>query len=643
MQRADAVGLFWEDLPPVSARGSSGPRPLPPIPETGWLLPTEFPSLDGQGAIAIDVESYDPDLKTMGPGFKRGAYICGVSIGTEAGFRKYYPIRHEMGPNLDGATVKAWLSRELKRPVPKIGANILYDLMALLSEGVKVVGPFYDVQIAEPLLDENKLSYSLDNLAIEWLGEGKPQNVMKDWLIDAFGPTNYKSNIWRAPASVVGPYAEGDVDLPIRIFELQRKEIETQGIWDLFVMESKLIPMLLAMWDRGVPVNQSRAQELNDKLRGRQLAAQNSLNEMSGFDVDIWSADSLSQVFDKFDTPYPLTEKTGKPSFRKDWLVKCAAPIAKPIMEIRRLDKFCGTFLEGALLGGSVNGLVHCAFHPLKSDEGGTVSGRFSSSGPNLQNIPNHDEELGPAIRSLFEAIDGKRWWKFDWSQIEFRLAIHHAARLQLRGAQQVVDKYHNDPTTDYHKIVAAITGLPRKSAKHINFGIIYGLGIEALAERLGVTVEIATKMYRDYMMRVPFVGKLRDRAMEHATKYGVITTLSGRNRHFDMWEKKGFYFNSYVKGAKRAFTHKALNARLQGDAADIMKTAMVSAWESGVFDILGAPALTVHDELDGDFDGSPQSIEALAEIKHIMETCVKLLVPLVADGGTGPNWGSIE
>jgi DNA polymerase I-like protein with 3'-5' exonuclease and polymerase domains len=643
MLRDDAYGLFWEDIPPISTRGTAGDRPLPPIPETGWQMPDDYPSLEGQGAIALDVEGYDPDLKTMGPGALRDGYICGVSIGTEAGFRRYYPVAHQMGPNLDKEKVFRWLKRELKRPVPKIGANLLYDLMYLTEAGIEVTGPFYDVQVAEPLIDENKLSYSLENIAKDWLGEGKKQNAMREWLVEAFGETNYKGNIYRAPASVVGPYGEGDVDLPLRVFALQRAELQRQNLWDLFLLESSLIPMLLAMWRRGVNIDLDKAGQIYENLATRQTAVLQQIKRVSGIEVDIWSADSLAEVFDSAGIPYLYTEKTGKPSFRKDWLQACPAPVAQLIVDARRLDKFKGTFIQGYLLDGHINGCVHCQFHQLRSEGGGTVSGRFSSSDPNLQNIPIRDEELGNLIRSCFIAEHGKRWWKFDWSQIEFRLAIHHAARLKLYGAQQVVDQYWNDPTTDYHKVVAEITGQPRKIAKNINFGIIYGLGVDALAINLGVDVDTAYRMYRDYLRRVPFVGQLRNRAMDHAARTGVITTLKGRNRHFDVWEKNGYYFQEYVKGAKRAFTHKALNARLQGDAADIMKTAMSQSWEAGVFDYIGAPHLTVHDELDGSDDNSKASNEALAELKHIMETCVELLVPLKADGGTGPNWGAIE
>jgi DNA polymerase I-like protein with 3'-5' exonuclease and polymerase domains len=640
--RPDASGLFWHDEPDIT-RSGSGIRPVPPIPETGWILPDSYPSLEGQGAIAIDVETYDPELKTRGPGAFRDGKLVGVSIGTEAGFRRYYPIAHEMGENLPKEKVIQWLRRELKRTVPKIGANLLYDLAYFAAEDIEVTGPYYDVQVAEPLLNENRLSYSLENLARDWLKEGKVQNVMKEWLVRAFGETNYKANIYRAPATVVGPYAEGDVDLPLRVFALQRRELESRGIWNLFLLESRLIPLLLAMWRRGVRVDLDKAEQLYKKLAGQQVNVIAEIKRVSGIEPDIWAADSLAQIFDAAGIPYLYTEKTGKPSFRKEWLAACTHPVGQLVMEARRLDKFKGTFVKGYILDGNVNGRIHCQFHPLRSDDGGTVSGRFSSSHPNLQNIPIRDPELGPLIRSIFIAELGQRWWKFDWSQIEFRLAIHHAARMKLKGAQAIVDQYMTDPTTDYHKVVATITGLARSAAKNLNFGIIYGLGIEAMAQTLGVDIDTATRMYREYLRRVPFIGQLRNKAMNHASRTGIIETLSGRQRHFDVWEKGGQYFYERVKGAKRAFTHKALNARLQGDAADIMKTAMADSWDAGVFDYIGAPHLTVHDELDGSENESPAALEALAELKHIMETCVPLSLPLRADGGTGLNWGAIE
>jgi DNA polymerase I-like protein with 3'-5' exonuclease and polymerase domains len=645
--RGDAVGLWWEDIPEYIGRQSySGPRPLPHIPNTDWTMPTEFPSLEGQGMIAIDVETKDPDLRIRGPGANRDGYICGVAVGTEAGFRRYYPVAHETGENLDKEQVFTWLRRELKREVPKVGANLLYDLAYFDAAGIPVTGPFYDVQIAEPLLDETKLSYSLQSIATDWLGEGKRENAMMAWMLRAFGnENNLKGNIYRAPASVVGPYAESDVDLPLRIFALQRPELERQGLWDVFMLETRLMPLLLAMWKRGVRVDLEKAQQAYEQLAARQVQCLDELKRLTGHQPDIWAAESLRQIFDAVGVSYPLTEKTQKPSFRKDWLATCNHPAGQLIVEARKLDKFKGTFIKGYILEGNLNGRIHTSFHQLRSNEGGTVSGRFSSSNPNLQNIPIRDKELGPLCRSIFLPDQDCLWHKKDWSQIEFRLAIHHAARLRLRGADTVVHQYQTDATTDYHAIVATITGLPRSAAKSINFGILYGLGITNLAVYLGVSQVEAERMYREYLRRVPFVGKLREAAMEAANRHGEIITLSGRKRRFTIWERGGQFFPHRVPGSRRAFTHKALNARIQGDAADIMKLAMAQAWEAGIFasDILGAPHLTVHDELDGSDPQTAATSEAIGELKNIMETCVTLLVPLKADSGAGANWGAVK
>lgn len=646
--RGDEVGLFWEEAPRVRRGDLLADRPLPPIPETDWVMPTNYPSLQGQGYISIDCETYDPDLSTLGPGYNRDGRIVGVAVGTQAGFRGYYPVDHAIGGNLPRAVVMAWLARELATPIPKVGANLLYDLGYLEAAGVRVAGPFYDVQVAEPLLDETRLSYALEVLARYYLGEGKKDSVMSRWLAQAFGPAEkqIKGNIWRAPASLVGPYAEGDVDLPLRIFEQQETELHALGLWDLFVLESKLIPMLLAMRQRGVCVDIGRAEELYAVLERRQGEAMEQLRGRVGFDIDIWAAESIAKMFDEIGIAYPRTEKTQAPSFRKGWLESCPDPAARLLVDARRMDKFKGTFVKGYILDGSQNGRIHCQFHQLRGDEGGTVSGRLSSSTPNMQNLPIRDPELGPLIRSIFVAEQEQRWWKFDWSQIEFRLAVHYAGLMKLRGIQAVIDQYHQDDTTDYHQVVAAMTGLPRSQAKSINFGLIYGMGVPTLCYQLGVERDEGERLLWQYHDQVPFVKPLYQEASSRAYNKGQIITIEGRRRRFNVWERHGQYHNGEQPDHtwQRAFTHKALNSLLQGSAADIMKKGMVQIWESGVCDVLGAPHLTVHDELDGSVVPDKQGLEALQHVKRIMETCVELLIPLKADGGQlGANWNEAK
>lgn len=644
--RGDEAGMFWEDLPALTERVVQGPRPLPPIPETDWQLPAEYPCLQGQGYIAIDCETYDPDLLAKGPGFFRDARMVGIAIGTEAGFRGYYPMHHEIGPNLPPHLVLQWLRCELATPVPKVGANLLYDLTCLAVNCVNVEGPFYDIQVAEPLLDETRLSYSLESIAQHHLGVGKVESAMSAWLRRTFGDEgNIKRNIWRAPPAVVGPYAAGDVDLPLRIFAKQKLQLESLGLWDLFVLESKLIPMLLAMHRRGVCIDVAGAEQLYQELGGRQQAAVDKIKAQAGVQVDIWAAASIAKAFDKLGLDYPRTKQTKAPSFRKEWLEQHQHPVAGLIREARGLDKLKETFIKGYLLEGHVGGRVHCQFHQLRSDEGGTVSGRFSSASPNLQNIPRRTEE-GKLIRKAFVAEQDEHWWKLDWSQIEYRLIVHYAALFNLPMAAQVVDRYINDASTDFHLAVAEMTGLSRDDAKNLNFGLAYGQGVALLCRNLKVGRDEGQRIIDTYHERAPFVRPLAERASQRAKQVGEIKTLLRRRRRFNVWEKqvdgKACYWREQVPGSRRAFVHKALNALIQGSAADIMKLAMVRIWEAGVCNALGAPHLTVHDELDGSLPPGPAAREALAEVKRIMESCVQLRVPLRADGGIGPNWGAI-
>lgn len=690
VSRFDDDGFFWNDPPRVRVTKDSAPRSLPPIPETDWTLPEgpdAYPSLSGQGLISIDVESCDPNLREKGPGYIRGdAYVCGVAIGTEAGYRQYYPVAHEIGPNLPKKHVFEWLNQELsKEGQPKVGANLLYDLEALHFSGVKVAGPFYDIQVAEPLLDETRLSYALEVIAQVRVNEGKRQGPMLNWLRQAFGDneTNIKKNIYRAPSAVVGPYAESDVDLPLRIFDVQRKLLDAEGLWSLFVnLESKLIPMLLAMRLRGVPVDIEHTEKLLVDLNEDYERSLDEIKRLHGVRPDVWAPDSIAKVFDKAGIEYPMTEKTRKPSFRKEWLLNHSHPVAKQIQHVRHIDKFRGTFVQGYILDGHINGKIHGQFHQLRSEQGGTVSGRFSSSLPNLQNIPTRTAE-GKKIRRAFIAEKGQSWWKFDWSQIEYRMIVHYAHITGQPGIAPIVERYLSDPNVDYHQAVADLTGLTRSDAKNLNFGLAYGQGIELLCANLGVTREEGERIMAEYHKRAPFIRPLANDVSNAARSRGYITTLGGRRRRFNVWERKGEFSqeedlrlrvrrrwvkemdelsgNTHVTdedemppgmfermsqrdGWRRGFLHKALNALIQGGAADVMKTAMVQIWESGLCDVIGAPHLTVHDELDGSLDeGNPRHMEAHAEVKHIMESCVKFAVPLRADGGLGPNWGALE
>jgi DNA polymerase I-like protein with 3'-5' exonuclease and polymerase domains len=525
--------------------------------------------------------------------------------------------------------------------VPTIGARLVYDLGFLINENVPFVGPFYDIQVAEPLLDENQFVFSLDRISDQYLGEKKKGDELDAWLIAHFGKKNPRNHIWRAPATIVGPYAVGDIDLPLRIFPQQKKELEKQDLWDLFLMESKLTELLARMHLRGVRVDLNATEKLDGDYLVEQGKLIKQIKHQTGIEVSVWAGASVAKVFDHLGLSYPLTPKTQKPSFTATSLDEVDHPIASKIRRIRWLDKMRGTFLRGCILEGHHEGRVHSQFNQLKSDQGGTVTGRFSSSLPNMQFIPTRTEE-SKKVRSAFLADTGHMWLKTDYSQIEYRLIAHDAFNAGLKGADKVVRQYTDDPTTDFHKVIAEMTNIDRQFAKTINFGLAYGEGVVKLAMQLGLP------LLKKYHNQAPFIRPLSQLLSNMAGVDGEIRTYLKRKRRFNMWSKRQANGEMLIlphkfAGAQRAFLHKALNARIQGSAADIMKKAMVEVAESGVLEVIGVPHLTVHDELDFSIPRGKAGREAAREVQNIMQNCVTLSVPLKVDTSIGKDWGRVE
>ena len=636
MSRADDIGLWWSDFPVQKGERQVINRVVEP-PVTGWKPPREFPNLSQAKTLGIDTETFDPHLLERGPGGVRGdGHIVGISVATEDA-SWYFPMRHEYQPeahlNLDPAKVLAWVKDLAAGPALKVGANLLYDGEWLRAEGAPLAGPFYDVQFAEPLLNENARSYALELLAQKYLGTGKEVSLLYQWASDSFGgaaDSKQRANIYRSPPSLVGPYAEGDARLPLLIRTAQQAQLAEERLLKLLDLEHRLIPILLDMRFRGVRVNVAKAQQVLTWLRQEAAKGQARLG-----DVDVWASTNVTKAFDKAGLQYPRTE-AGNPSFTRPWLETVDHPLAKAVLVVRNYEKAANPFVESYILGGHLNGRIHCQFHPLRSDEYGTVSGRFSSSNPNLQNIPARDKVLGPMLRGLFIPEDGCRWRRFDYSQIEYRLLAHDAVG---RGAEQLRQLYQQDPTINFHRNTAAqvekVTGvvLDYKPAKNFNFGMVYGMGRDKTIRTLDVPYEQGLAMYDAYHEANPYIRATYKSAQRLANRRGFIRTLLGRRRRFTQFETTDY-------GEARVGAHAALNARLQGGAADVIKKAMVDIYESGIYQTLGAPHLTVHDELDCSDDGSPAAAEAFVELRHIMETCVQLRVPMLVDETIGANWG---
>lgn len=638
-------------------------------PDTGWVPPATFPRLDAAKEISIDLETKDPFLLEKGPGEIRGdGHVVGVAVGVDTGERWYFPIRHEFGGgNMNPDMVFRWCRDELCRAhQPKIGANIMYDLSWLKREGVDVQGDMIDVQYAQALLDENQRSYSLDACSKIWLNENKVDEALYQWCADTYGGKVARAqagNIYRAPASLVGPYAEGDVDLPLRIWAKQKKELESQQLLDLFKIESDLIPLLLRMRWHGVRVDMNRVEDVRRELYQKQVDAQRFLDKAAGATVKVDINDTIARAFDKQGIEYPRTA-LGAPSFTKPWLEAHPSELARAIVAVRKYNKAIGTFIDSYIVGNQINGRIHAQFHPLKSDENGTVSGRFSSSLPNLQNLPARDKEIGPLIRSLFVPDEGDKYWRrYDYSQIEYRLLAHFAIG---RGSDEIRAKYVKNPKTDYHQStqeqIQAIAGklLDRKATKGINFGLCYGMSPPTLATSLGMTVQESMPLFDAYHEGVPFVKETYDLAMSVAKNRGFVKTILGRRRRFDYWEPSKYMSREerdkivsirgeeaakkeYGPNVQRVGAHAALNAVLQGSSADMIKKAMRDAFKAGIFDVVGVPLVTVHDELDHSDPDTAETTEAFNELQNIMQNAIPLRVPVLADAERGASWGELS
>lgn len=602
-----------------------------------------FPALRGRGPICVDVETRDPSLKTRGPGWAYGqGYIAGVAVATE-GRSHYFGLRHEGGGNHNPQDVLAWLREELSGPELKIGHNLSYDLGWLQAEGVEVRGPIFCTYIAEKIIDETQLSFSLEAVATKYLQEGKRGQEMERYLVEHFGRRNkdgslsknqnVKGDIWRAPADVVERYAKGDVELPLRFFKDQYRTMEKEETLYIFQMEMQLLRILNQMRRRGVAVNVTRAQQLYDEFEQKKADLMGRLPGVDG----IMNANQIARLFDSVGIKYPRTDKTNAPSVTRDVLAKIDHQYAKDILEARELDKLAGTFLQSYVIEGHHQGRLHCSFNQL-----GAETGRMSSSNPNLQNIPARSE-AGSVLRELFVPDEGCDFFSADFSQIEFRLLVSDAADAEIAGAGLMADRYNQEADLDFHQMVAEMTGLQRKYAKTITFAAAYGAGPAKIAESMGVDLETGKQILAQYHQKAPFLKGLSELFMRSAIDKGYVTTFLNRRRHYNLWETPdGTIQRKEVPYARRAYTYAALNARIQGSAADIFKDAAVAIHNAGLMDVLNI-SLFVHDEISGSVPRTKEGAEALKEMQRLMETTNALRVPLLVDCKTGANWGEAK
>ena len=617
-----------------------------------WVPPLELPDITGASKIAIDVETRDPNLKVNGPGWPTGdGEVVGYAIAVD-GWSCYIPIRHFGGGNLDEKIVNRWLKKVFECPADKIMHNAQYDLGWIQQMGFTVNGRIIATMIVASLLDENRFSYSLNALAYDLLNKTKSEKALvaaaREFGVDP------KAEMWKMPAMYVGPYAEADAELTLELWNYFSVKIGQEDLWSVVNLELDLLPCLVDMTMRGVRVDVNKVERTRDSLLKREREVLKKLKRIAGSGVEIWAAQSLAKSFDNLGIQYPKTEK-GAPSFTKLFLQEHSHPVAKLIVEARNLNKTSGTFINSIMKHCHADGRIHSHINQLRSDDGGTVSGRISMRNPNLQQIPARDPIYGPMIRSLFLPEEGDKWAAIDFSQQEPRILVHYAQvygktrGIPLEGASDFVEAYNNTPETDFHSLVAEMANIPRKQAKTINLGLIYGMGVNKMSDQLDISVEEAKSLVKQYHARVPFVKGLMTGVMNRLndkSSGGALRSLEGRKCRFDMWEPDTFAMNKALPykeavdayGAttrlKRAFTYKALNRLIQASAADMTKKAMVHLHKMDKL-----PLLQIHDELAM----SVKNREEAEEIARVMETAVPLEVPNVCDVEIGPSWGEAK
>ena len=661
--------------------------------------------LDGITTVAVDLETYDPNLKTKGLGAIRGdGFVCGVAIATGKD-TVYFPLSHsDTNLSLD-KKLKLWevLDKKLfqNEKITKVFHNAMYDVCWIRAvTGKKMKGRIVDTMVAASVIDENRFRYSLDSLSKDFLKERKGGYDLQEKTL-AWSKGTIKdpmSNMHKLPASIVKDYAKQDVDLTLKLWELFNEKfdevlytkykedeegkilkdekgnpiiLEEKTSRNIFELETKLFPCLVDMKFKGVKIDVEKAKAFGKRLEKTKNNIINYIARKTNIRIEIWAASSIKALLDHQDiNDYTKTPKSGMPQLPKNYLSTHKNKYLRLIAKAREFDKAKNTFIEG-LLGFVHNGRIHADINQIKGEDGGTVTGRFSMSNPNLQQIPSKGY-IGKKMRELFIPETGSEWYSFDYSQQEPRIVVHYAIKLGMAGTADL-QKEFDKKDADFHQIVADMANIPRKQAKTINLGLFYGMGKIKLQKELSLDSKRAQTLFNTYHAKVPFVRQLSRDLSEFASNEGLLFTLGDRFCRFDKWESRDKEwnpetnrftevklhatkedaidaykleqmekYNKYIdpenqhfeKHYTRAFTYKALNRLVQGSAADMTKKAMVDLYKKGI-----VPHIQIHDELCV----SIKDKETRTMVQNTMEQAIKLEINNKVDCEHGPNWGQIK
>ncbi len=591
--------------------------------------------------ITFDIETKDPLLETKGPGvYRKDGFVLGVSIKREGEKPEYFSFAHDDTCEEDRRKNRARVKELLGTKEEKLAANAQYDIEWLQeSEGIPVLGKVHDVQIAEPLIDEYAASYSVGALAEKYLKEHKGTDEIQAFCDRQGWKGPAQKHLWKMPSGLVGRYANKDTEQEEAIFKKQRPVLAAEGLDYVYDMEVRLTPLLLLMRRVGARVDRIQRTRTAGVIKEKFDVLSSKLFEEYG-EFNFNSSPQIAKRLDMLGLPYPKTE-IGNPSVGKDILEGLPEhPFIHDLLLVREMDKIYNSFVMGSFLEYDIDGRIHCSFYPLRKDEGGTVSGRFSSRFPNLQQVPGKDDEkrggldFKTLVRSIFIPEEGCFFGHLDYSQVEYRTICHYA-----RGpkSEEIRDMYRTNPHTDFHQLVidfAKALGydITRGDAKRINFGFAYFMGVSAMERKFHWEMSKAEQFVKMYNTAMPFMKPTRTAVVQVARGRGYIKTLLGRRSRVS--EK--------MRAEEKEYS--MFNRLIQGTAADINKKGMLDAWDSGLFDLL-VPHLTVHDEIDVSVPKTRAGLDAFRELQHTMETCMDevapLSVPLIAEAELGGSWGT--
>jgi len=645
--------------------------------------------LTGIDTVAVDLETYDPNLKTKGLGaIRRDGFVCGVAVATKKD-TAYFPISHSDTDLSMDKKIKLWEVLDKKifqnEKITKVFHNAMYDVCWIRSvTGKKMKGRIVDTMIAASVIDENRFKYSLDSLSKDFLKERKGGYDLQEKTLEWSKGTikDPMSNMHKLPASIVKDYAKQDVDLTLKLWNLFDKKLdevlyikpednEEKTSRDIFELETKLFPCLVDMKFKGVKIDVAKAILFGRHLKKRRDQILKAIQNKTGLWVDIWAATSIKNLLEHQNIiDYKVTPKSKMPQLPGNYLRTHENKCLRMIAKAREYDKAVNTFIEG-LLGFVHNERIHADINQIKGEHGGTVTGRFSMSNPNLQQIPSKGY-IGKKMRELFIPETGSEWYSFDYSQQEPRIVVHYAIKLGMAGTADLQKEFDKEDA-DFHQIVADMANIPRKQAKTINLGLFYGMGRLKLQKELNLDPQQAKTLFNTYHAKVPFVRQLSQDLSEFASNEGLLFTLGDRFCRFDKWETRDKEWNPetnrftevklyptreeavdaykleqmekynkltdpenehFEKHYTRAFTYKALNRLVQGSAADMTKKAMVMLYEKGII-----PHIQIHDELCV----SIKDKETRITVQDIMEQAIKLKINNKVDCEHGPNWGQIK